>query len=149
MRGCHEHEETRQVGLVLRFLLPSSMVVALAESRGTLVVTTARAANALLRVPEKGAILVPPALEFEFRMRVQVGAPLDQGTWDGQRRRIMPIIGGTFEGPRFSGTILPGGADWQSVRMTDGVARINARCTPRHDDGTQITRCRRTGAPSP
>ena len=24
---------------------------------------------------------MPPGLEFEFRMRVQVGAPLDQGDW--------------------------------------------------------------------
>jgi hypothetical protein len=88
---------------------------------------------------EKGPSLVPPALEFEFRMRVQIGAPLDQGTWDGQRRRVMPIVGGTFEGPRFSGTILPVGADWQSVRVTDGVARIDARYTLRHNDGTLIT----------
>src|SRR4029077_10986475 len=88
---------------------------------------------------EKGPILVPPALEFEFRMRVQIGAPLDQGTWDGQRRRVIPIVGGTFEGPRFSGTVLPGGADWQSVRVTDGVARIDARYTLRHDDGTLVT----------
>jgi hypothetical protein len=59
---------------------------------------------------------MPPALEFEFRMRVQIGAPLDQGTWDGERRRIMPIVGGTFAGPRFSGTVLPGVADWQLVQ---------------------------------
>ena len=72
-------------------------------------------------------------------MRVQIGAPLDQGTWDGQRRRVIPIVGGTFEGPRFSGIVLPGGADWQSVRVTDGVARIDARYTLRHDDGTLVT----------
>ena len=82
---------------------------------------------------------MPPLLEFEFRLRLQMGAPLDQGTWDGQRRRVMPIVGGTFEGPRFSGTILSGGADWQSVRVTDGVARIDARYTLRHDDGTLVT----------
>ena len=82
---------------------------------------------------------MPPGLEFEFRMRVQIGAPLDQGDWDGQRRRIMPVTGGTFEGPRFSGTILPGGADWQSVRATDGVARIDARYTLRHEDGTLVS----------
>jgi hypothetical protein len=84
-------------------------------------------------------LMSAPALEFEFRMRVQIGAPLDQGTWDGQRRRVMPITGGTFEGPRLSGAILPGGADWQSVRVTDGVARIDARYTLRHGDGTLIT----------
>jgi len=72
-------------------------------------------------------------------MRVEIGAPLDQGTWDGQRRRVMPITGGTFKGPRFSGVILPGGADWQSVRVADGVATIDARYTLRHDDGTLVT----------
>ena len=79
-----------------------------------------------------------PGLEFEFRLRLQIGAPLEQGTWDGQRRRIMPIIGGTFEGPRWSGAILPGGADWQSIRVADGVAGIDARYTLRHADGTLV-----------
>jgi len=82
---------------------------------------------------------MPPALEFEFRMHVQIAAPLEQGTWDGQHRRVMPIVGGTFNGPRFSGVILPGGADWQSVRVADGVAHLDARYTLRHDDGTLVT----------
>jgi len=82
---------------------------------------------------------MPAGLEFELRIRLQIGAPLDQGVWDGQRRRIMPITGGTFDGPRFSGTILPGGADWQSVRVTDGVARIDARYTLQHEDGTLVS----------
>ena len=72
-------------------------------------------------------------------MRVQVGAPLDQGTWDGQRRRVMPITGGTIQGRRCSGVVLPGGADWQSVRVTDGTARIDARYTLRLDDSTLVT----------
>ena len=83
--------------------------------------------------------MTPPGLEFAFRMRLQIGAPLDQGAWDGERRRIMPIAGGTFDGPRFSGTILAGGADWQSVRLTDGVAQIHARYTLRHEDGTLVS----------
>ena len=82
--------------------------------------------------------MTPPGLEFEFRLRLQIGAPLDQGTWDGRRRRIMPITGGTFDGPRCSGAILPGGADWQSVRVADGVAEIDARYTLRHADGTLV-----------
>lgn len=77
--------------------------------------------------------------QFEFRMRVLIGAPLDQGTWDGRRMRIMPIAGGTFEGPRFSGVILPGGADWQSVSVADGVAQIDARYTLQCADGTLVS----------
>jgi hypothetical protein len=82
---------------------------------------------------------MPPTLEFEFRMSVQVAAPIDLGTWDGERRRVIPIVGGMFEGPRFSGTILSGGADWQSVRVADGVARLDARYTLRHADGTLVS----------
>ena len=37
-------------------------------------------------------------------------------------RRIINILGGTVEGPKLKGRILPGGADWQIVR-TDGVVR--------------------------
>jgi hypothetical protein len=82
---------------------------------------------------------VGPALEFEFRMRVLVGTAIDQGVWDGQRRRTIPISGGSFDGARFKGEILPGGADWQAIRISDGVARIDACYTLRHQDGTIVT----------
>jgi hypothetical protein len=29
------------------------------------------------------------------------------------RRRVIPILGGTFEGPAVRGIVVPGGADWQ------------------------------------
>ena len=31
------------------------------------------------------------------------------------RRRIVPITGGTFEGPNIRGEVVPGGEDWQPV----------------------------------
>ena len=43
-------------------------------------------------------------------------------------RRIINIQGGTVEGPRLSGRVLPGGADWQIVRG-DGVVHLTARYT--------------------
>jgi hypothetical protein len=49
------------------------------------------------------------------------------GTPYGERR-IINILGGTVEGPRLKGTILPGGADWQIVRA-DGVVHLTARYT--------------------
>lgn len=81
----------------------------------------------------------PPGLEFEFRVRVLVGAPIEQGVWDGWRRRIIPILGGRVEGPRFSGEVLQGGADWQGIRSSDGVARLEAHYTLRHQDGTIVS----------
>jgi hypothetical protein len=79
-----------------------------------------------------------PGLEFAFRMRVSVGAPIEQGTWDGLRRRIIPILGGTVEGPSFKGQVLGGGADWQTIRLADGLAQIYARYTLQHEDGTIV-----------
>lgn len=53
------------------------------------------------------------------------------------RRRIIPIVGGRFEGERLSGKVLPGGADWQVVRP-DGVAQLEARYTLETSDGALI-----------
>jgi len=49
-------------------------------------------------------------------MRVQIAAPLDQGTWNGQRRRVVPIVGGTFEGRRFSGPCCPLAVELSAVQ---------------------------------
>jgi hypothetical protein len=53
------------------------------------------------------------------------------------RRRIIGITGGKFSGPRLSGRILPGGADWQLIRA-DGVAFLDARYTLETTDGALI-----------
>jgi hypothetical protein len=92
-------------------------------------------ASVLTKVPKD----LPPGLEFEIRKRVLVGAPIDQGVWDGWRRRIVPILGGSAKGRRFIGEVLQGGADWQGIRTSDGVARLDARYTLRHEDGTIVT----------
>lgn len=81
---------------------------------------------------------VRPALEFEFRVQAQLGTPIEQGTWEERRRRIIPILGGTVEGARFKGLVLPGGADWQTIRLSDGAAQIHARYTLRHEDGSVV-----------
>ena len=52
-------------------------------------------------------------------------------------RRIVPILGGTVAGPRLSGDIVPGGADYQLVRP-DGVTEIEARYTLRLADGALV-----------
>jgi hypothetical protein len=52
-------------------------------------------------------------------------------------RRIINITGGSFTGPRLSGVILPGGADWQIIRA-DGITAVEARYTLQTDDGALI-----------
>jgi len=79
---------------------------------------------------------VPP-LEFAFRLQVLIAPPQDMGLVDGIRRRMIPITGGTVEGPRLAGRVLPGGGDWQGIGP-DGIARIEARYTIEAADGSLI-----------
>ncbi len=79
----------------------------------------------------------PPGLDYAFSVRVRVGAPLELGETTTGRRRVIPILGGEVEGPRLAGEVVPGGADWQSLRA-DGTADLVARYTLRAADGTLI-----------
>jgi hypothetical protein len=53
------------------------------------------------------------------------------------RRRIAPVAGGTFEGARLRGEILPAGADWVMVRPDDNFT-IDVRLTLRTEDGALV-----------
>ena len=86
--------------------------------------------------PAKPELSVPE-LEFIFAARVTVDAPLDLGDVGKGARRIVPITGGEFSGPRVRGVVLSGGADWQVLRG-DGVGELEARYTLRTDDGALI-----------
>jgi hypothetical protein len=83
------------------------------------------------------SVSVTPALELLYTSRIDIAAPLDVGKTPLGRRRIINIIGGAFAGPRLSGRILPGGADWQVVR-SDGIVEVDARYTLETDDGALI-----------
>lgn len=61
---------------------------------------------------------------------------------------MVPILGGTFEGPGLKGTVLPG-ADWQVVRP-DGVLELEAKYALKTDDGaliSMVNRCIRSASP--
>lgn len=90
-----------------------------------------------------------PALEFLFEARLTLDTPQVLGKTNYGLRRIVNITGGTFEGKNLRGTVLPGGADWQTIRA-DGTADIEARYTLKTDDGALIyvqNRGIRTGSP--
>ena len=80
---------------------------------------------------------VTPGLERLCRGIVRIGEPLEIGDTPLGRRRIVPITGGRVEGPRFSGEVLPGGADWQIVTR-DGTIRLEARYTVRTADDALV-----------
>ena len=77
------------------------------------------------------------ATEFAFEACVSVATPLVVGQSSHGLRRVVPITGGTLEGPNISGRVIPGGADVQYVR-TDGVLAVEARYTLETSDGVLI-----------
>ncbi|HEY7338950.1 MAG TPA: DUF3237 domain-containing protein [Bryobacteraceae bacterium] len=82
---------------------------------------------------------VAPELRFVFEVRADVGAPLEIGVLpSGSERRVIPILGGTFEGPSVRGRVLPGGADSQIVHP-NGSAELDARYTLQTDTGALIS----------
>ncbi len=89
-----------------------------------------------------------PELEFAFVTHVDVAQIVDFGETARGHRRVVPILGGTFEGPRLKGEVLPG-ADWQIVRP-DGVLELEARYALRTHDGaliSMVNRCLRRASP--
>jgi len=79
----------------------------------------------------------PPQLEFAFEVRAEVADPTIVGRLPTGTRRIIDILGGTFEGPGLKGKVLPGGADWQLIRE-DGFTEIDARYTLETEAGGLI-----------
>ncbi|KAI8933439.1 hypothetical protein NX059_010053 [Plenodomus lindquistii] len=80
----------------------------------------------------------PPALTLIYSMEALLGERFSLGPVPtGEERIVIPIVGGTFKGPRLSGTVLNLGADW---RLTDanGKIRPDARYNIRTDDGVDI-----------
>jgi hypothetical protein len=50
---------------------------------------------------------------------------------------IFPLTGGSFEGDRLKGKVLPGGADWATKRP-DGAYELDLRVTLEAEDGALI-----------
>ena len=72
-------------------------------------------------------------------LQVNVMPPQNVGAVPHGTRRIAPISGGVFDGPRLRGTVLPGGsADWLLLRP-DEVLELDLRVTLRTHDGALIS----------
>jgi len=82
--------------------------------------------------------MIVPKVEFVFSAEGLLAAPIQIGnTYEGQRR-IIPILGGTFEGPDMRGSFVSSGAaDWQFTRP-DGVTQVEATYAIQTDDGVVI-----------
>jgi Protein of unknown function (DUF3237) len=102
------------------------------------------AALALSAVPGLAQTAAPvgqsaptPQLTYVFSVRADVAPPIEQGPIDGGRRRFIAITGGSVYGPKLTGTVLPGGGDWQVIKE-GGVTAIFARYFLKTADGAVI-----------
>ena len=59
------------------------------------------------------------------------------GATPNGNRRVGLVAGGTFEGPRLKGVVLPGGADW-IIGRPDGSTTLDVRIVLETDDGAAI-----------
>lgn len=78
-----------------------------------------------------------PTLEFVFEETVTLGEATSPGDTARGGRLIIPITGGTFEGPEIRGAVVPGGWDWQ-LRRDDGCTEVEADYFLKTDDDVVI-----------
>ena len=78
-----------------------------------------------------------PQLEFALQLKVTLGETFAINNTQHGRRTVIPITGGTFEGPGIKGTIVNGGADYQ-LNGADGRTELEAIYCIKTDDGVYI-----------
>ena len=81
--------------------------------------------------------MLPLRSALLFTLTGRVSDAVDIGTSPLGHRRIIPVAGGEFEGPKLRGRVLPGGADGMLVD-SEGVAHVDVRMTLQTDDGEGI-----------
>jgi hypothetical protein len=70
-------------------------------------------------------------------LRLSTAATQNVGAGPHGTRLTFPITGGSFEGDRLRGKVLPGGDDWVIKRL-DGVLELDLRITLETDDGALV-----------
>ena len=81
--------------------------------------------------------LPEPRFEFIFGMSLEVQKPDRIGPTHAGDRRVVGVSGGSFEGPKLKGQVLPGGSDWIVVRR-DGVLIQDVRLVLHTNDDHNI-----------
>lgn len=78
-----------------------------------------------------------PAMELLYECDATLTPPQEFGRTVEGTRRVIPITGGTFAGPKLRGTVVPGGADW-NLQRADGSSSVEAAYYLKADDGVLI-----------
>ena len=81
---------------------------------------------------------IAPTLEFTCELKVTIDPIINLGETPHGKRVIIPISGGTFEGPKLKGIVLKGGADYQYVGRNGERTELDAIYTIKTDDNVFI-----------
>ena len=76
-------------------------------------------------------------LKHLFQMKATVTAPIEIGPMPIGTRRVFNATGGTIEGDRVSGIVLPGGGEW-FLDAGDGFGQVDVRLMLRTNDDAHI-----------
>ena len=76
-------------------------------------------------------------LEYLMTYRADLKPPVEIGAGPFGTRAIYDVLGGTAEGPRLRGKLLPSGGDWLLVDA-NGTGYLDVRGTFETDDGARI-----------
>lgn len=76
--------------------------------------------------------------EFLMRFEASLKDPLDIGDGAMGMRAIYDVTGGSFEGPRMNGIVIPSGGDWVTLNPALGIISLDVRATLQTDDGANI-----------
>ena len=114
-------------------------LVAAALATGCAAVAQPRPETAQAAAPNPASIpVVLPRTELVYEAIAELAPTLELGVGPLGERRMVPITGGSFQGPRLKGKVLAGGADRQLLRK-DGTRMLDALYEMQTDDGAIIT----------
>ena len=108
----------------------------LASAGGLAVAALGASVAAAQQAGQAAAPAGPEGLKSEFLMDLilETGGP---GGGMVGARQLGPVIGGTFEGPKLRGKVMPPGGDWL-VRVSDTVRWLDIRTLLLTDDDQRI-----------
>lgn len=78
-----------------------------------------------------------PELQYFGQLNIEVATPVEVGRTHAGQRRVIPITGGTLNGPDVAGTILNAGADFQVLRSAT-ESDLDARYVIELTDGARL-----------
>lgn len=122
------NQENLLISHIMKFpILLSSLLITL---------STSTLSQSLLATVEEEP--QPPSLEFLYTAYVTCLPTLYETQGPLGIRKAIPIVGGNFSGPFFSGKILDLGADWGVTDIQTGVFSADTRYNMLTDDGANL-----------